>query len=422
MDNQITFAEAAEVLANKKKTIESRLEIGDTWTKNALQPKLDKINKKIEELKVLNDEARKKVEYKKFAKTMDENPMFAEQLLAEKGQEQFVRGGYPSKYQNNIDMLEGSYAMPPRTIIYGESNPEKMSMRNPTREEWIPSTAPSPYRDDTEIARMTPRGISGISRTSDPLLETTPSPYNESLANKTAIKEDDGFIYGDKDPRKSSMDYREALKNYGKFGEGVTQIAPSLYNMYRGLMPYDKLIQIHNPNVQKSEELLLDSMYYNANPELAASQEMGATARAMARTGSQGHGGAYYMMNMNALRNKAMQDAAILAKKEAYENDAKRAVASGLLSSGQMTQAERQRKQQYDIQSRANRDLFFQTGLKNMADYSQMNELMKNQKDIDVIKARALEKGMPAFFYDEDFLEAYKEAKEKKKAKDDKTN
>jgi hypothetical protein len=316
-------------------------------------------------------------------------------------------------------MLEGTYSLPPRTIIYGESYPEKMSMRNPTREEWIPSTTPSPYRDANEITRMTPRGIS---RTSEPLLESTPSPYNETLANKTAIEEDNDFIYGDKDPRKSSIDYKEAFKNYGKIGQKYSQIAPSIHNMYRGLMPYDKLIQIHNPNIQKSEELLLNSMNYNANPELAASQEMGATARAMAKTGSQGHGGAYYMMNMNALRNKAMQDAAILAKKEAYENDAKRAVASGLLGTGQMTQAERQRKQQYDIQSRANRDLFFQTGLKNMADYSQMQELMKNQKDVDVIKARALEKGMPAFFYDEDFLEAYKAQLEKKKNKNDKTN
>jgi len=419
MNNQITFAEAAEELANKKKAIETRLEIGDTWTKNALQPKLDKINKKIEELKVLNDAARKKVEYKKFSKTMDENPLFAQQLLAERGQEQFEFGGYPSKYQDNIDMLEGTYSLPPRTIIYGESYPEKMSMRNPTREEWIPSTTPSPYRDANEITRMTPRGIS---RTSEPLLESTPSPYNETLANKTAIEEDNDFIYGDKDPRKSSIDYKEAFKNYGKIGQRYSQIAPSIHNMYRGLMPYDKLIQIHNPNIQKSEELLLNSMNYNANPELAASQEMGATARAMAKTGSQGHGGAYYMMTMNALRNKAMQDAAILAKKEAYENDAKRAVASGLLGTGQMTQAERQRKQQYDIQSRANRDLFFQTGLKNMADYSQMQELMKNQKDVDVIKARALEKGMPAFFYDEEFLEAYKAQLEKKKNKDDKTN
>lgn len=55
---KITFAQAAEQIAKRKAKLEAQYEKGDSWSKKALEPQLQKINTKLSQLEQMNEQAR----------------------------------------------------------------------------------------------------------------------------------------------------------------------------------------------------------------------------------------------------------------------------------------------------------------------------------------------------------------------------
>lgn len=439
MENKITFAEAATILNEKKGKIEKLIEQGDQWTKNALNGKLTKINAKLEELKQKNEEARTNKEANALSKVFNKNPELASmvQSTAQQMQEsmptdnapQFRYGGKlpkyydgsytdgkPSPYQKNIDILEElpSNSSNYNTTIYDRRY--EISPINVTDTRVYDRYGKSrpgyiPMQSNTELMGLNyPMG-----KVYSPTEQDRLNMENDIAYYSGTPKEE---IVATRDKRRNSL---SNLSLDNRYANEISQLSPAFYNLYRGFGKADELNTIYNPNTAESEALIRNSMNYDINPQLAANQEMAAALRQSAKTGSQGHGASYQMMVANALRNKALQDTAAYSWKQNTENQAKANAAQMLMSTGQQTQAEQQRKQIYDKQARATRDSFLQTGLGDVSRYSQMNELMKNQKDVDAIKAEALKKGMSAFFSGDmaTALEYWKDlpAEEKTKAK-----
>jgi len=324
---KISFAEAAEYLGKKKCEYEKKIAEGDTFTRNALQPKIDKINSKLDELKLLNDEAKNK------------------KLAAGFNRFQKKYGGYLEKFSPGGPPYASQYNPSQYIFNTSQSDVPKVSVPEQVFEE-------PEYRQDTNIVM---------------------EDYDEPESNRA---------------------------NMSNFALAGTQLAPAVFNIFKGLQKPDTLDPIYNPERLRAKRLAEEAIDRDVSAQLAANQEMEASLRKTAKTGSQGHGATYQMMATNAARNKALQDARTYQWKQNTEAEAKARAASQLFGFGASDQAERQRKQQYDAQAEAVRDQYMATGLGDVSRYSQTQQQIRNQRERDAMLDEMIRKRYYSFFVD----------------------
>ena len=204
--------------------------------------------------------------------------------------------------------------------------------------------------------------------------------------------------------------------NWGKVGTFAGQVAPMLYNMFKGLQKPDKVKPMYNPYEGQIRSAMANRRF-NIDPLLNANMVANAVGNRNIRNAANSRG--EMMGNYGASQNQRMAgDAAAWAQKSNMDNQYLGEQAQMDANLGANRAQMDWMAQDYNLKNKTATNQFLGQGFNDLGQFAQMQQLMGNQTNNDAMLANILRSvygpGSPTKFYGgyQDVLNALPKTKE----------
>ena len=204
--------------------------------------------------------------------------------------------------------------------------------------------------------------------------------------------------------------------NWGKVGTFAGQVAPMLYNMFKGLQKPDKVKPMYNPYEGQIRSAMANRRF-NIDPLLNANMVANAVGNRNIRNAANSRG--EMMGNYGASQNQRMAgDTAAWAQKNNMDNQYLGEQAQMDANLGANRAQMDWMAQDYNLKNKTATNQFLGQGFNDLGQFAQMQQLMGNQTNNDAMLANILRSvygpGSPTKFYGgyQDVLNALPKTKE----------